>query len=318
MTENEESQDRYALRAGTWDCFFGDRTEEIHFVATLAKYHGNRILAPMAATGEVARNLAERGFEVFAFDRCEAMVRTATENAAGVASFTAIQGDLTTLRMERRDFDFAFLGTGDLHHFLDLPSAVSALKTLSHHTSAESGLLLELFNPPLPQDTPRPPKPPATRRFDAPRPHPETGGKVWKESQTRYDPEDRRLTIAQTQHASGPGAPTPLTYTVHLRLFTREELLDCLDQAGYEIASEYGSYRFSPWTEQSPRWLVLARKKRRPRVPPPVLALAFTTVLALFPSCAKNPNPETGVPPPSADVVALYDPAENDLCIIHD
>ena len=252
VRERTEQGD-YAALAEFWTCFFGDRGAEVDGWAALARRYGRRVLAPMAAVGELAHGLARGGFEVVAVDRSAAMVREGRRRFPRVETLAWVRADVRQLRLTGAPFDFAFLANGDLHHFEGRDAQAGVLARLAQALRPGGALGLELFTPAdASWTTPR-------RRFEPLRPPP-VGVRVWKEGATRFDAATRRLEIAQTLHVRRAGREVRHPHPLSLHLLPRDDVPAVLEQAGLRWVAEYGSADLAPWTPGAATWIVLAER----------------------------------------------------------
>jgi ubiquinone/menaquinone biosynthesis C-methylase UbiE len=256
------TQNNYSKHAEFWECFFGDRTEEIEFWAKLANRYGNKVLAPMAATGEIAAGLAGKGFNVVAVDSCQEMVKQGKRKYKKIKSLSFIEGDMVSLPFKDTSFDFAFFGTGDFHHFKNYSDQLTVLKTLHKHIKIGGGLALEL-SPPLnyrPKSRVISKTKPKVRRFEPMRPPIDKNVKLWKKGKTDFDSKEKLLLISQKLFVQRPEGINEYPYELQLRLFSQSEVSKLLNTAGYRIMAEYSTYKFDVLTSVSPKWIVLAEK----------------------------------------------------------
>lgn len=247
------AQGDYAALAEFWTCFFGDRRAEIDGWAALARRYGRRVLAPMAAVGELAHGLARGGFEVAAVDRSAAMVREGRRRYPPDASLTWVRADVRRLRPADAPFDFAFLANGDLHHFEGRDEQVGVLARLAGALRPGGALGLELFAPAdASWSTPR-------RRFEPLRPPP-GGARVWKEGATRYDAATLGLEIDQTLHVLRAGREERHPHRLSLQLLRRDDVPGLLERAGLRWVAEFGDTDLAPWAPGAATWIVLAER----------------------------------------------------------
>ena len=249
------SIENYSRHAEIWGWFSGDRADEIDCWATLSKRYGATVLAAMVATGEVAAALAGRGFKVTAVDITKEMVVEGIRRHGGNQNLTFVEGDVRSLRLAEKEYDFAFIGTTDFHHLLTSSDRKAALMNLYTHTRSGGGLGLELWFPScISWSTPWKVFEPLSAPADP-------TVKVWKKGQTEFNAESCMVTIAQEVFIERGGRTEHFPHTFPLQLFDKDSLAVMLHGAGYTIAKEYGSYGFDPWTPQSPKWIVEAVKE---------------------------------------------------------
>lgn len=249
--------DSYARHAEVWGYFSGDRTDETAFWHALAEKYGRRVLALMAATGEMAATLARRGAVVTAVDLIPEMVEEGSRRYAHLPGLRFALGDITALRLERADFDFAF--ASDFNHLMTPEAFTAALRSVSSHLRPGGGLALELWQPGESSWASQ------KRRFDPY--HPDTPDlrptftQTWKEGRTRYDAATRRVTIEQEVFIQRGAAVEQFSHNFSLQLYTRAEVAEFLRETGWRLVGEHGSYRFEPWSEGSEKWVVEAVKE---------------------------------------------------------
>lgn len=65
-----------------------------------------------------------------------------------------------------------------------------------------------------------------------------------------------------TKGAAPPAGESMTIKNYHesIRLFTRDELIEMLQQAGFQAANCFGDYRGDPWSKESERTIILGRK----------------------------------------------------------
>lgn len=245
----------YALPAAFWGCFFGDRAEEATCWATLAARYGRRVLAPMAATGEVAYLISRQGFTTVAVDLSQGMVDEGQRRFPQDPQFKLVHGDVTALTLTEPAFDFAFLGNGDFHHFLDAASQTAVLTSLHGQLRSGGAIGMELFLPAASSwVSPR-------RRFAPLRPPTDDRVQVWKQGETRFGETDGRLEIRQTLSVKRDDVVTSFAHAVSLKLHHRTALLELLSSTGFDVEGEYGSYVLAPWHAGAERWILVAEKR---------------------------------------------------------
>ncbi|MFA5308767.1 MAG: class I SAM-dependent methyltransferase [Dehalococcoidales bacterium] len=239
----------YAKHAAVWWLGGPGRESEIAFYSGLAKNYGDKVLVLMCATGEVASGLAKNGLRVTGIDIEPEMIAAAQKNRPGHKNPRFRVGDVTELRLPDKDFDFIFIGTGDLHHLLTEKEVTAALTGIYRHLADRGGLALELVYPQnVSWQTPR-------RRYDPPFP-PEDGLKTWKFSEGSYDAATMRQRIKQEVFIQDADRTESFRHELEMQYFSRATLVKLLAAAGFEIKTEYGGYDFSAWQPGAENWIV--------------------------------------------------------------
>lgn len=236
-----------------WDGLHGDRTEEVRFWARLARPYGKRVLAPLAATGQVAVELAKLGFEVVAMDCCGEMLEIARRKAAHIGAFSCREGHVADLAREGREFDFVFLSGGNYHHFWEEIGQLTVLHSVHRLLRPGGGLALEMM--PFTADRPRHDAADYSSADSA------NGATLKVHSESSYSAESHMLAIRQTMTLDTAGRSEEDRFQIPLRMFTRVELMASLAETGFRRVAEYGSYSFHPHTPKSPKWILVAEKR---------------------------------------------------------
>jgi SAM-dependent methyltransferase len=244
----------YAKHAAVWDWSGHDRTGEVDLWLNMAQKYGTRVLAAMCATGQVASGLAENGMSVTAVDMTAEMIAEGRERHGRIAGLEFVQANVCGLDLPRKNYDFAFLATSDIHHLPDSPSRDAALASLGKHIRSGGGLGLEMWYPKA-QSYATP-----WREFRPLTAAGAGGPMVWKRGRTEYDAQSMRVTITQEVHVESGGLKASFPHVLSLQLFERSELQRMLIKAGFELAAEYGSPDFDSWHPESSQWIVEARK----------------------------------------------------------
>lgn len=244
----------YTAHASIWDWSGHNRSDEFEFWKSEAQRYGNRVFAGMAAIGEVSAALAKSGFSVVSCDYTPAMIEEGQKRFGTIEGLTFLEADVTALDLEGAEFDFAFIGSTDLHHLSPIGEVEKALNQLHQLLRVGGGLTLELWHP-YDQDWSSPKKTfePLTSVFH--------DKKVWKEGQTRYDAATMRVFIDQTVFVAEGDRVQSFEHAFEMQLYPRESLLALIASCGFEVVSEYGDYGRKPFDEKATNWLVSCVKK---------------------------------------------------------
>lgn len=248
------NRSEYGERAKYWDCFKKDRTEEIWFWARLAKHYGKRILAPMAATGEVAAGLAKHGFDVCALDICPEMLEICQVRAAGLPNLTVLQADITELCFDDQQYDFVYLTACDYQRLCDPEDQLVALETLRCLLRPGGGLAIEMM-PLKPEPQTKEP-----HEFEPWRP-PSDSVRLSMTSWSEYESSSRVHRIHRKLMIEEGNIRKEISYEVPLQILSRVEIHSMLFQQGFHKVIEYGDYDHSIYLHDSPKWIVHAERR---------------------------------------------------------
>jgi SAM-dependent methyltransferase len=243
----------WSLFAPYWDDLHGDRTDEVKFWAKVARRYGRRILAPLAATGEVAAGLARSGFEVVAIDCCPEMLAIAKSKAHGLAGLSCRQGHVSDLAKVEEPFDFVFFSAGSYHHYWDTMGQLNVLSAIHGLLRPGGGFGLEM----MPFLSDRPAAETIMERSEGSGPC----GALQVRTEASYERGSRMLSLSQTMTIEADGQVEKHKFNIPLRMFTRVELVASLAETGFRRVAEYGSYGFQPHTPQAAQWIVVAERR---------------------------------------------------------
>jgi SAM-dependent methyltransferase len=239
----------YAAYAPFWGLGGPNRSDEINFYSNLARKYGTKALSLMCATGEIALGMARNGLYVTAVDIEPEMILAAKKNSLGITKLHFLVGDVTNLHLPDKDYDFAFVGTGDLHHLLSEVEMQEAMSCIRRHLSDEACLALELFYPETESwQSPR-------RRFEQPNAS-EIEPKTCKLGEALFDSDTLRQHIKQEVFVEENGKVESFLHEFDLQLVSRETLARLLGRAGFRITAEYGGFDFREWYPGADKWIV--------------------------------------------------------------
>lgn len=250
-------RDVYALRAQTIDYFYPEREDEIEFWMDLSQDYGKDILHLMCGTAEISIGLAKRGCNVTGLDLTEDMLYVAedkVEEEQDDLSLELLNKDALYFNINKK-FDFSFASTGDFHHFSARDDIDSFLAKAYAHLRPGAALALELF--PLPEeDFHR-----KSKEFDPLRAPPE-GMDLWKKNQTSYHSDTQILEIKEKLFVDqrDEGEVKTGEYDIQLKLFSKEEIEEILQESGFENIRILDNHHFTPYLKDSDTWVVVGER----------------------------------------------------------
>ena len=243
----------YAKHAPIWDWSGYDRTNEFEFWYKLAKSYGESALSVMSAIGETGAYLAERGLRVTALDYTEEMIKEGKKRYSSLQNLTFIQADARNYELACT-YDFAFIGSTDLHHMLNEQDVKKVLTTIKKHLRDGGGLGLELWYASARSWQSKKNKFEPLKQKE--------NQKVWKEGSTSYNAESKRVKISQEVYVQKNDTTEQFTHEFEMQLYSKEHMLQMLNACGFELVAEYGSYNFDPFNENSKQWLIELKVKQ--------------------------------------------------------
>jgi SAM-dependent methyltransferase len=246
----------YDLRAETYDYFFPDRSWEVVGWTRLARRYGRRVVEWMCGTGELACGLARRDFDVIGVDLMSEMLAVAERRAAALPPEqrpTWVQDDIRDGALPRRDNDLAIIPAQSFGHMLARDEQLDALRTVRRHLRPGGALAMTLG---LAAGESRPEQ---TGIYGPFRPTP-PDLTVRKVVRNWYDADARLLTVHDQVEFRYAESERFFEYTFSLRLFTPDEIVRLLTQAGFVSVGMFGDFDLKPWHEGADEWIIRAER----------------------------------------------------------
>ncbi len=227
----------------------------------LAQTYGDPILELCCGTGRVAIPLAQSGFRVVAVDASSGMLKQfraklEREGSDISARLQLVEQDITELSLSERSFPLAVLAFNSLLCVTDFEGQCRALQAVAEHLTLGGILVLDVINPLSlnPQGEPLP-APFFTRRSA-------TSGAVYTRfaMMGAFDENQRQRLHGWYDEVDAEGIVRRQFYSLYWRPVFRFELELMLKKAGFTIISLEGGHQKEPYTAQSPRMFIQARK----------------------------------------------------------
>ncbi|MDD3169104.1 MAG: class I SAM-dependent methyltransferase [Eubacteriales bacterium] len=244
----------YKKHAVVWDWDGYDNTPEFDYWCNYAAQFGKKVLIPMCALGQSGAYIAQKGFDVTAFDITEEMIYEGQKRFGSVKNLSLIVADICDFDFDEKDFDFAFIATQDLHLLPDMESIKKAFVSVASHMKKGACLALELILPS--QESYEYP----TRTFH-PRVPNYTDKKVWKDGRGKYDAATKRHFIEQVVYIEDDKGMESFHYSIILQYYEREKIIAALDHAGFIVKGEFSNRSREPWTPKSREWIIEAIRR---------------------------------------------------------
>ena len=241
----------YAKHAAVWDWDGYDNSPEYSYWCDYARRFGKDVLIPMCALGQAGAYMANKGFTVTAFDITEEMIYEGQKRFGNVENLSLTVGDICDLHLNRKDFDFCFIATQDLHLLSDIEMVQKAFVSIANHLRRGGCLVLELVLPS-----------PNSQTFPTQIYHPRvpnyTDKKVWKEGKGYYDAVTQAHHIEQVVYIQDENGVDSFPYSVTLQYYERDEILTALANAGFTVTAEYRDRNKACWTVGNKEWIIEA------------------------------------------------------------
>jgi SAM-dependent methyltransferase len=227
----------------------------------IARDTGGPILELCCGTGRVAIPLARDGHGVTGVDISSGMLARCRENLAQEpaevrARIGLVEQDITALALPRRDFRFAFCAFNSLLCIPSFAGQSRALEAVAAHLPPGALLALDLVNPlQLKIDGDPVAKPFFTRR------NPVTGNLYTRFAMMDpFDAEHRQRLHGWYDEIEPDGRVRRTHYSLYWRPIFRYEAELMLERAGFRIEALEGGHQKEPYTAQSPKMFILARR----------------------------------------------------------
>ncbi|MCL2406801.1 MAG: class I SAM-dependent methyltransferase [Defluviitaleaceae bacterium] len=235
----------YARHARYWNWGGMDRTAEYSFWHRYAERYGKSVLIPMCAWGETGAYMAERGYNVTAFDITPEMIAEGKKRFGNVQGLSLFEGDVRDFSFDTPPMDFCF-GT-DFGHILTIEDMKNAFSCINRHLRIGGGLVIETSVRTIDDKSNLIP---TQIWYPTKQIYPDI--MVWKTGETRNDAESGRCYISQVFYAEdNSGNVESFDHSFYLQGYYRDEWLDAFEECGFGVRNEYGCRNFRPWENES-------------------------------------------------------------------
>lgn len=222
---------------------------------------GDPILELCCGTGRVAIPLAQAGFQVVGVDVSAGMLRQFRANLERLggdlsARIQLIEQDVTELLLGGREFPLAIFPFNSFLCITDFEGQCRALHAVAKHLSPNGILVLDVINPlSLNFQGEHLPKPFFTRKSGV-------NGAVYTRfaMADAFDENQKQRLHGWYDEIDAAGIVKRKFYSLHWRPVFRFELELMLRQASLAVVSIEGGHQKEPYTAQSPRMFLLAKK----------------------------------------------------------
>jgi len=222
---------------------------------------GGSVLELCCGTGRVAIPLARRGFSVTGIDISESMLSRFRENLgreepAVLERISLVRGDIANFDLGKR-FALIIVAFNSLLCVTRFEDQCAALVAAARHLDENGRLAIDVMNPlVLSFRGELAPKPFFTRR------NPHTGNLYTRFAAMGPMRDDQVQELFGWYDEVAPdGLVRRATYSLHWRPIFRYELELMLERAGLEVESIEGGHHREPFTAQSQKMFVIARKR---------------------------------------------------------
>jgi len=250
--------------AEVYDAVYADRDDVGFWQAMAAAAGDGPLLEIGCGTGRVLLHLARAGLDLTGLDLSAIMIERARVKLAAEAPEVRervglIVGDMTSFDLGRR-FSSIISPFGGFQHLCTVGEQLACLACCRAHLRPRGTLVLDLFNPsPVPtdclQDEPADDEDPVTvvewtdgRRI-----------RSWITVVGYRPAEQVNECVLVCEIVEADGSRRRISDAFPLRYLFRYELEHLLVRAGFELVDLYGDYDRSPFADESPGMIAVAR-----------------------------------------------------------
>ena len=256
-----EEPDLYEVLGKYYDVWYEDQVEDTQFYLRLAEQVGGPVLECMCGTGRTLVPFAEKGYEIWGFDRSHSMLDRLTAkmelyDEEVQARVSVHHADMRTFRCPRR-FKLIVVPFNAFLHLLEREGQEAALRNVAEHLEEGGRFVMSVFNPRLdrPEELVRHR---GTRTM--------LNGEIISkfEAQT-FDRERRRTTVHYFLDISRQDREMRrVTACFTIRYLAHQEVLGLMAASGLEVVATYGDWHGGPFTEESDIMVFVAKRAHAP------------------------------------------------------
>lgn len=230
-----------------YDTIHAQLTEDIPFILELAQDKGSPILELGCGTGRLLRPLAANGFDVVGVDDSAEMLALVDPDD----NIQVFQQDILNLDLPQKAFALALFSHNTAHHFNEEELDI-VLGHVRAHLREGGWLLLDLANPYMMERI----EDELQYRVENVFTDPETKKQVRQYSRWKND-EEAQILHVEWQYVIRGGGMIEAQTDYHY--ISEDALQAILHKHQFEEMMLFGNYDSTPFEEESPRMLVIAR-----------------------------------------------------------
>lgn len=228
--------------------------EDITFYIAQAQKAGGSILELACGTGRITIPLARQGFDVTGLDISEGMLKIAKEKAEMEhLSCTFLHADCRKFSIPRK-FNLIFLPFNSIAHIHDIGSFEGLCNAVKNHLTEDGHFIIDIFNPKLEVLMSDPSKRFAVAEYENPYGHEAV-------IITENNIYERATQINHIKWYYKVGNEEECAVELNMRIYYPEELDNLLSYNGFEIVEKLGNFDGSTFESDSPKQLIICRKK---------------------------------------------------------
>jgi SAM-dependent methyltransferase len=249
----------FDVYARFYDLDFGGLEGDLFMIEQFAARCGSPILELGCGTGRVLVPLARQGYQITGVDVSPNMLEAARrkvelENLSDRVALA--QQDMRSLDLDGR-FNLVVVAVNSFMHLLTTDDQLGALTRIRRHLNPGGLLLLDLFNPDLSQLL----EFRGQVKLDKVMTDPETGHRLMRFRTESVDLAQQTIRVTfLVDEVDDEGEVRRTLFPFSMRYLFRYELELLLRHACLELEALYGSYDLDPFSSDSDKMIVVARK----------------------------------------------------------
>ena len=230
--------------------------EDILFYITQAKKYGEPILELACGTGRITIPLARQGLDITGLDISEGMLKVAKEKAEREhLSCKFIHADCRKFSLHKK-FNLIFIPFNSIAHIHNRESFEELCNSVKEHLAENGHFIIDIFNPKLEILMSDPNNRFPVAEYEDPYGH----DTVIITENNIYE---RATQINHIKWYYKVGNKEEFAVELNMRIYYPEELDNLLYYNGFEIVEKFGDFDGSHFESDSPKQLVICRKKQR-------------------------------------------------------
>jgi SAM-dependent methyltransferase len=229
--------------------------EDIPFYLRQVRRYGQPVLELACGTGRITIPVAEAGYQVTGLDISPGMLSVARAKAAAKnLQVEWVEADCRAFDLGRR-YAYILFPFNSIAHLHDLESLEACFERVREHLASEGRFAIDMFNPKFEYLT----RDPTARRPVAEYDDPDGRGTVTITEDNVYD---RASQVNHVKWYYSIGSRHDASVDeLNMRIFYPQELDALLRYNGFTIESKYGDYDETPFVSESPKQLVVCRRR---------------------------------------------------------
>lgn len=245
-----------------YDSWHEDFSVDIPFHLEMIKKYGDPVLELACGTGRLSIPFAENGYKVTGLDVSDSMLTQAKENIAEKkVDVNLVKADCRDFKLDEK-FNVIIFPFNSIAHVHEIEDIKRCFECVREHLTDNGRFIIDIFNPDLNLLVRDPNKryseEPGKSNFNREYPDPYGNGMVKVEENNVYE---KKTQINHVKFYFKIGDQPEVVNDLSMRVFFPQELEALLYYNGFEIEEKYGGFDMKPFESDSPKQLVVSKKR---------------------------------------------------------